>query len=98
MSKLSEFKFNIKAISKLYLAKTVDDNLLQKSKNFKEFQKKTKLEKNLTPRLQDQIKHDRTIKFSNLQLFKLFVCCGKSKEKRLYNKGISKLTKDLDLL
>ena len=52
----------------------------------------------MTPRLQDQIKHDRTIKFSNLQLFKIFVCCGKSKERRLYNKGISKLSKDLDLL
>ena len=112
-SSISEHLFTLKAIQKLFTAKTSDEKLFPnptKAKAIKKYQKNIDSLKD-HPKLQKNVTKNRVklIKFSYWQQFKLFImkffsCCGsccefdKNKLWKLYSIGNSRIEKEFDIV
>jgi hypothetical protein len=104
---LAEFNYSMKAISKLYLARTKDRYLFHDSKNPKIVRKLEKLKEKSKndPKLREAIKMNHVIKFTFRQLATVFLlkflpCLKRDKNKlwRLYEEGTDRISKNLDLV
>ena len=110
ISPISEHSFMVKALEKLYLARTEQSDLFAKPskvEHVKDLYKETKIE--------EEVKKHFPIKLSlgkNLKLFCINICCGNScwkkwwktsfnlSDKRLrtmYDKGVSRIEFDLSI-
>jgi len=68
--------FLLKAISKLFFASTKDSNVFQNKKSARAKKDKQRVKKHIdkfSQQDQEKIKHDRYIKLSSWQVFKLYL-------------------------